>query len=103
MTWEQYWYGEPEMTRFFRKAHYLRIENDNAGRWMQGAYNYYGQAACLSNMFAKKSSKSKSYLEKPFTVLPKSDEQRMLEAERERKRLVEMLNSLERAFNGRGG
>lgn len=38
MTYEQYWHGEPELTRFYREAHDIRLEEQNAMMHLQGIY-----------------------------------------------------------------
>lgn len=40
MTYDEYWYGDPWMTKAFRKAYELKQKNRNYGYWLQGLYIY---------------------------------------------------------------
>ncbi len=66
MTYEQFWDGEVEMARAYRKAHELKQEEANHFAWLQGAYVYsaIGSLAPALKAFAK--GRAHKYLEKPF-------------------------------------
>ena len=40
MTYDEYWYGDPWMTKAFRKAHELKRRENNFNLWLQGMYVY---------------------------------------------------------------
>lgn len=99
MTWDQYWHGDPWMVVYYYEAHKLEIEQRNQELWMQGAYIYDAFTVVLSNAFAAKGSTPKRYMEKPIDILPKTEEEKAAEEERELRRMVQQLNAWEKSFN----
>ena len=49
MSYEQFWDGDCEMVKAFRRAQALRAEQENHRAWWQGFYIYNAIAACLSD------------------------------------------------------
>ena len=74
MTAEQYWDGDPEWARAFRKADELRLERKNQELWLQGMYVYEAicDASPILHDFAKKGTKPHPYVEKPYPITEKS-------------------------------
>ena len=99
MTWDQYWHGDPWMVVSYAEAHKLAIEQRNQELWLQGLYNHDAFAVVLSNAFAAKGTVPKKYLEKPLDILPKTEEQRAADEERELRKMVRQLNMWEKQFN----
>lgn len=100
MSYEQFWDGLPEMTVMYRKAYYLRIDDDNRSNWLLGAYIYDAVGKVLANAFAKKGAKQQKYMDKPIRVLPKSDDERLAEAKKEREKLIAALSLWEKRAKG---
>lgn len=71
MTPEQYWDGDPGLTRWYRKAQTLRNEQANREAWLQGLYIYNAicYASPLFNPYAKR-ARAKPYPEKPYDLFP---------------------------------
>lgn len=101
MTYDEYWNEEPERTVMYRKASYIQAQTKSYDSWLQGLYNYDALAKALSNAFAKKGAKAHKYIEKPIDVLPKSDEQRLKDAEKQRRALELQLTAWADSFNKR--
>ena len=82
MTYEQYWDGDPEMARFFRKADQLNLERRNRDMWLQGMYFYDAlcSASPILRPFTKKGTKPLPYVEAPYPLTARAHE-----SERERK------------------
>lgn len=71
MTPEQYWDGDPGLTRWYRRAQALKNEQVNREAWLQGLYVYNAicYASPLFNPYAKR-AKAKPYPEKPYDLFP---------------------------------
>ena len=101
MTYDEYWNGDPEMTKFFRKAYELKRKQKNYELWMQGKY-IYEALGCISPLFHDwvKDPKPIPYLSEPFPLSKKeADEQKLREEEEHDKKtqanfraLVEKIN-----------
>ena len=69
MTYEQFWLMSPDLVIPFRKAHDLRVQQDNQKLWLQGLYVY--EAICDTAPVLRPfsgQSKPLPYLEKPFPI-----------------------------------
>ena len=67
MSYELYWYGEPEAASMYRKAHRLKQDMANEMAWIQGAYIY--DALCAVSPIIRAFSKAKKpepYHEHPY-------------------------------------
>jgi len=103
MTYEQYWYGDPNMAGSFRKLHELKIEQKNQELWLQGLYIYNAVGVVASNALSKKGSSSQKYLEKPIDILPKSKEQQEKEAEDTRQKVIDALSAWKKQWDAQKG
>lgn len=70
MTYEQYWDGDSEMCRFYRKAFQEKLKQQNATLHLQGAYIY--EALCdvspLYREFSKGDHNPRKYRDKPYEL-----------------------------------
>lgn len=70
MTPEQYWDGDPSLTKYYRKAHELQRKRRNEDLWLQGMYVY--EALCdvspLLQAFAKRGTKAHPYVDHPYSI-----------------------------------
>lgn len=94
MTYEQYWYGDPFMTRAYAQAYLLKRKIQNENMWIQGAYIANAFGTVLSNAFSKKNAK---YLEKPLDIFPKTESEKNAEIREERRKLITWLNGMKRS------
>lgn len=94
MTYEQFWHGAPELCEHYRTLHRLKMEQMNQQLWMQGLYNFAALSAALSTTFGKRVK----YVEKPLQIFPKTEEEKLIEAEETRKKLVQRLNAWKDEF-----
>lgn len=95
MTFEQFWYGPPQLCETYRKLHRIRTEQRNQELWLQGLYVYDALAVALNNAFSKRKEK---YLSQPFKLFEPTEEEKKLEAERIRQKFVEQLDAWKREF-----
>jgi hypothetical protein len=87
MTYEQYWDGDPSLTKYYRKANELRRAERNQELWLQGMYFY--EALCdvspVLHSFAKKGTKPHPYPDHPYPLSNKDREaEKVLQEKRER-------------------
>ena len=40
MTYDLYWYGEPNLVKAYRQAEEMRVDRMNYEKWLQGLYIY---------------------------------------------------------------
>lgn len=92
MSYEQFWEGPPSLAIAYRKAYKLKLEIDNEKAWLQGLYVYDAFAVCLANVFRKKGSQVKSYLEKPIDIFPLTEREKK---RREAEELAKMQKAME--------
>lgn len=98
MTYEQYWYGDPWMTRAYAQAYLLKRKIENENMWIMGAYVTNAFATVLANSFGKKKT---DYLKKPLDLFPKTEAEQKAEIREERRKLIAKLNGMMKAFRKR--
>lgn len=88
MTPEQYWDGDCDLVKYYRKAEEMRTDRRNQELWLQGMYIY--EALCdvspVLHAFAKKGTKPQPYPSNPY---PLNEKQRAKEREEKERRLAE--------------
>jgi len=90
MAYNDYWYGDAELTKYYYQAHKMKIEREqhqiNYNNWLMGAYIYeiVNDLAPVFNPFVK--AKCKPYRERPY---PLTEEE--IEQEEQRKRNKRLL------------
>lgn len=75
MTYEQYWDGDCEMVRAFRRSHEIRQDLENQRLWLQGMYTY--QAICCVSPILRAFSKARKptpYPSAPFEMQRENNE-----------------------------
>lgn len=67
MTYDQFWHGDPMLTKYYRKADDMRQDRLNQELWLNGLYIYnaVGALAPILNAFSKQTH-ANSYLEQPL-------------------------------------
>ena len=87
MTPEQYWDGDPQLAKYYRKADELKRQRTNQALWLQGMYIY--EALCdvapIFHAFAKKGTKPTPYTDHPYSITSKErEDEKKLQEKRER-------------------
>ena len=95
MSYNEFWYGKPELAVAYRKAHRLRMEQINQQLWIAGLYNYNAVAVALNNAFSKQKLK---YIKEPIQLFQPTEDEQKAKAEETRRNLVEKLNAWKDAF-----
>ena len=98
MTYEQFWFGDPNMVVAYREAHLLKRKMRNEELWINGLYNYNGFGAVVSTAFGKH---REEYVKKPFDIFPKTETEKQLEIREERRKLIAWLNGKRKAIANR--
>lgn len=93
MTWDQYWYGDPWMAKYFVDAYLMKRRINNEEMWLQGMYIYRAVYAVIASAFGNRREK---YVETPFDVLPKTKAEKDQEKFEKKKKVINYLNSLMR-------
>ena len=91
MTYEQYWYGDPWMTRAYAQAYMMKRKVNNEEMWINGIYMVHALQTVIGNAFSKKKIE---YLDKPLDIYEKTEHEKEQEARRERTKLINWLNKL---------
>ena len=94
MTYEQYWYGNPWMTRAYAQAYLLKRKVENENMWILGAYISNAFGSVISNAFGKRKVE---YLKKPLDIFPKTEAEQNAEIREERRKLITWLNGMKKA------
>ena len=87
MTPEQYWDGDPQLAKYYRKADELKRQRENQKLWLQGMYIY--EALCdvapILRAFAPKGTKPTPYTDHPYSITTKERaDEKKLQEKRER-------------------
>ena len=96
MTYEQFWYEDPWMTRAYAQAFLLKRKMQNEDAWIQGAYFANAMSAVLGSAFGKRKI---NYLEKPFELYGKTEQEKAAEIREERQKVINYLSGLKKAFD----
>lgn len=98
MSYDQYWYGDMRMQQAYAEADRIRqerwLDQTNYAAWLQGQYIFYAISLALGNAFGK--GTPQDYLDKPFEIKRKSDEES--EREREQKKREEEEIAIAEAY-----
>lgn len=80
MSYELYWYGEPNLVKAFREADELRVDRMNYKAWLQGLYVYQAVGALypVFNPFSKQ-KKAEEYLKEPIVITERARNQKAME------------------------
>lgn len=93
MTYDEFWYGEPERVKFYRDSHILQCKSKNQELWLQGMYFIRSIQTALD-------SKNKvKYFEKPIDIFPKTEAEKKAEAERERRKVIDFFTQLKQRWD----
>lgn len=77
MSEDQYWDKDCTLVKYYREAEEMRKEKANQEAWLQGMYIYDAimRLTPILRAFAKKGSKPTPYVEEPYPINKKSQEE----------------------------
>lgn len=70
MSYDEYWHGDCELTKYYRKAHEVRLKQRNYELWLQGLYIHDAVGVVVANALRKKGATAQKYAESPYPVTP---------------------------------
>ena len=91
MSWEQFWFGDPNMAKVFREAYLLKQRAKNEDMWMQGLYIYRAVSAVVASALGDRNAK---YIDAPLDYLPKTQAEKKQEQYKETKKVIDYLDKL---------
>lgn len=100
MTYEQFWFGDPWMTRAYAQAYLLRRRVRNEEMWIEGIYMCHALQSVIGTAFGKHRIK---YIEKPLDLFEKTKAEKNQEIRNERQRLINYLDKLRRPADTKQG
>ena len=84
MSSAEYWAGDADLPRYFRKAFEMRQKRENERAWLHGLYVYDATMSALTHLSPNKSS-HKNYADKPYASTAaeheKQKEEKVIEAQ----------------------
>ena len=84
MSYQDYWYGDVDLVRYYYKAYQLRLEQQDYNAWIAGAYVKMAIESSIGNAFRKNSADAVTYPTEPYSIA----EQRRREATEEEQALI---------------
>ena len=94
MEYNDFWYGDAYLTKFYRESHKLKVRQKDEELWMQGMYIY--EALCdvspILHAFSKKGTKPLPFSEKPY--LFNSEQFKSEEEKEQEKKNAELIARL---------
>lgn len=68
MSYDEFWYGDAYVTKFYVEAHKIKVRQKDEELWMQGMYIYESlcKVSPILHAFSKKGTKPLPYSEKPY-------------------------------------
>lgn len=106
MTYNEYWYGDAYIVKFYRESYRLKLKSQDENNWMLGMYVYEAILDCspILHAFSKKGTKPLQYSSKPYLadkLREKTKEEIEQEKENERLKFVVQMNNWFRATEQR--
>ncbi len=68
MTYDEFWNGDVNMVRAYRKADEMKRRRQNETLWVQGLYVRDALVCTVGNMFSGKSGKQHEYPKEPYAI-----------------------------------
>lgn len=104
MTYEDYWYGDVDKAKYYRKAFMLKKEQMNEQLWLQGLYVYEVMKRLFPLYNALVEAKPEEYLKEPLPFTKeKAEEQTKKAEEAEMEKMRAYLMSLVARSKQEGG
>lgn len=95
MSYQEFWYEDPYLVRYYREAHNYKRKMENEILWVQGMYFARAVASCFD--------KKNKYPEKPIDIFPKTAREKQAEIEANRQKVIEYFNTIKRKWSIKNG
>ena len=102
MTYDEFWYGDPNRAKYYRKANELKKRQINEQMWLQGMYVY--EAICdvapILVTIPSKNAKIQEYSNEPYALTVKEQKEReQKELERRQKAMMNRFSAMSVMIN----
>ena len=97
MTYQEFWYGDPYLVQYYKKANDYRLIQMNTELWLQGAYFQNALSVVMSNAFDKNSSAK--YPSEPYDVIKRPKSHREVQTEKERQKVIEYFTQMKKNWD----
>ena len=104
MTYEQFWYKDPRLVRYYKEAEEIRQQRVNFEGWLQGLYTYQaiGSFVEILPAFPKKGARVRPYTDRPIPITAKErEEHERAEAIAKQKKMKARMEQFMNQFNRR--
>lgn len=100
MTYEQYWYGDPWLVRYYAEAHELQNEQKNQEMFIMANYVFEAFSTALSNLnFGKTYKKPNEFRKEPYKLRPDTREIKERKAQEAREKVIADLKAWQESWN----
>lgn len=104
MTYEQFWYKDPGLVRYYKEADEIRQRRVNFEGWLQGLYTYQAIGSFIEVLpaFPKKGAKVRPYVDSPFAITKAEQEEKArAEAIAKQQKMKAKMEQFMKQFNRR--
>ena len=103
MTYEQYYYGDVELCRYYRKADEMRRKRKNEELWLQGMYIYEAIIDVAPALRPMGAAQPTPYSKEPYPLTEEERKEREIRDEKLRfKKMLEKMTELAETRGGEG-
>lgn len=95
MTYNEYWFGDPYLVRYYRETHNIRRKIKNEEMWVEGMYFSLAIANCLD--------KKNKYPDKPLDIFPKTEKEKQAEVEAQKQKVIDFFTNVKRKWSTQDG
>lgn len=83
MSYDEYWHGDPELVRYYKEAHDIKVEEQNLLAYLQGVYVKSAIADFIEffGMGAKHPKVGKNYPKEPIPITKRAKREAELKKE----------------------
>ena len=92
MSYQDYWYGTSDMTKFYRDSHILKNKARNQELWLLGIYFTRSIQVALDPKGKAK------YFEEPIDIYPKTEAEKKAEVEKQRRKVIDYFTQLKQRW-----
>ena len=82
------------MVETFRRMERIKRQRQSEELWLAGLYNFNAVSVAIGNAFRKKGTRPQKYLEEPIRIVPYTEEEKAVIAEKERQKTIDYFNRL---------
>lgn len=102
VSYDEFWHGDYTRLKFYIEAHNLRRQKQSEEMWLQGLYFFNALSTALSNLnLDGKRRKPNKYIEEPLRLIPMTESEKRIKAEKDKQAVIDYFTNLERKFKSK--